>query len=235
MNWLLVIVLLIILFSAIRGCCKGFLRVLFSLVSVIVLIVLVSYATPHVTGFIQEHTQLDQKIAERISDKMQTSTEATMENAADTQQKGLEDAGIYLPESIQKVLIKEGVSTVESTVSQSGVYEKTGQWMAGVIISVLAFLIALLLGILIVWMIGRATDVVNHIPVIGGINRFLGFFAGGFQGIIAVWLLFLIISIMSGTDAGGVLAEHVEENTFLSFLYQHNLVLNILSHMLGGI
>ena len=71
------------------------------------------------------------------------------------------------------MLVKEGVSSAENTVSQSGIYDRTGEWMAGIIISVLAFLIALLIAAIIVGLIGKATDVVNHIPLIGGVNRFL--------------------------------------------------------------
>lgn len=232
MNWLLVIILVIILFAAIRGACKGLLRVLFSLVSVIVLIVLVSFATPHVSNFIQQHTGLDQTIATRISDKMQTSVETGAESAVEDQQQGLEAAGIRLPTALQKVLIKDGLSGVENTVSQRGVYDRTGEWMAGIIISVLAFLIALLIAAIIVGLIGKATDVVNHIPLIGGVNRFLGFFAGGFQGFILVWLLFALVGILSGTTAGGTLVDNIEENAFLAFLYQHNLVLSILGQVL---
>lgn len=232
MNWLLVIVLLIILFSAIRGACKGLLRVLFSLVSVIVLIVLVSFATPYVTGFIQQHTQLDSVIAEKISDRMRSSAESTVEGTAQEQQQNLENAGIHLPEALQKVLVKDGAAGVENTISESGIYDKTGEWMAGIIISVLSFLITLLIAAVIVWMIGRTTDVVNHIPLIGGINRFLGFFAGGFQGFIIVWLLFALISVVGGTVTGSRLAESIEANAFLGFLYQHNLVLSILGQML---
>ena len=73
---------------------------------------------------------------------------------------------------------------------------------------------------------------VNHIPLIGGVNRFLGFFAGGFQGVILVWLLFALLSIMSVTSTGGVLTDSIEKNTFLSLLYQHNLVLSILGQVL---
>ena len=232
MNWLLVVVLLIILFAAIHGACKGLLRVLFSLVSIVVLIVLVSFATPHVADFIQQHTGLDQRIAAQISDKMQASVETAAENTVESQQQGLESAGIHLPAALQKVLVKEGVSSAENTVSQSGIYDRTGEWMAGIIISVLAFLIALLIAAIIVGLIGKATDVVNHIPLIGGVNRFLGFFAGGFQGVILVWLLFALLSIMSVTSTGGVLTDSIEKNTFLSLLYQHNLVLSILGQVL---
>ena len=46
MNWLLLVVVGLILFCAIRGWRRGLLRILYSLISVILLIGLISYATP---------------------------------------------------------------------------------------------------------------------------------------------------------------------------------------------
>ena len=53
MNWLLVIILIIILLLMIHGWRKGMLRILFSIVAIVVLIVLVAFATPHISGFIK--------------------------------------------------------------------------------------------------------------------------------------------------------------------------------------
>lgn len=51
MNWLLIIVLILLLVFAVRGWQKGFLQVLFSLVSIIVLIALAVWLAPQVTDF----------------------------------------------------------------------------------------------------------------------------------------------------------------------------------------
>lgn len=55
MNWLLIIVLAVLLFSAIRGWRMGLLRLLYSLVSGILLIVLIAYAIPYVTDFLKKY------------------------------------------------------------------------------------------------------------------------------------------------------------------------------------
>lgn len=55
MNWLLIIVLAVMLLFAIRGWRMGLLRVLYSLVSGIVLIILIAYAIPYVTDFLKKY------------------------------------------------------------------------------------------------------------------------------------------------------------------------------------
>ena len=49
MNWLLLVVAGLILFCAVRGWRRGLLRILYSLVSVVLLIGLISYATPYIS------------------------------------------------------------------------------------------------------------------------------------------------------------------------------------------
>ena len=66
MNWLLIVVLAIVAIAAILGAYKGFLRLLFSLVAVVLLICLVGYAAPHVSTFIQTHTNIGARILQDV-------------------------------------------------------------------------------------------------------------------------------------------------------------------------
>ena len=105
--------------------------------------------------------------------------------------------------------------------------------MADVIVGILAFLIALLLAVIIVWIIGKATDIVNKIPVIKGINRFLGIFAGALQGFIVVWLLFMLVALISGTSIGKILISCINDSRFLYVLYENNVILEIITSFFG--
>lgn len=232
MNWLLIIVLLIIVFSAVRGFWRGLLRVLFSLVSVLVLIGLVTFATPHVSQFIADHTQIDTVISENISAKIQNSAETAVDSAISNQKEGLEAAGISLPDVLEKHIFEKGVQGAEHAVADTGIYEQAGDQMAGIVIAVVSFLVALIFACIVVWLIGKATDVVNKIPIIKGINRFLGFFAGGFEGFIIVWLFFMLVSIISGSQLGQHLIQNINDSEFLAFLYNHNAVLAIVSNFI---
>ena len=49
MNWVLMLVLLVLVCCAIYGYTKGFLRIVFSLVAWVIVLVFVSWATPHVS------------------------------------------------------------------------------------------------------------------------------------------------------------------------------------------
>ena len=225
MNWLLVIVLIVLLFCAVSGARRGCLRVLFSLISWIILIAVVGALTPSMGEFLIEKTALEERISERVAGNLQESAEESMEDAAES---GLESAGISLPEPLQELILEDSAEAA----AESGIYEEAGERVADVLIMILAFLIVLILGIIIISLIGRATKAVNRIPVIGKINRVLGFFAGGFKGLLIVWILFLFISIFGAAGLGETALAYIDSSAFLTLLYENNLILTFIAALI---
>ena len=62
MNWVLLLVLLILGYNIIRGYRKGFLRIVYSLVSWVIVLTFVTVATPYINTYLMEHTTLYEKI-----------------------------------------------------------------------------------------------------------------------------------------------------------------------------
>ena len=206
---------------------------LYSLVAIILLIGLIGYATPHVNHFLKENTHIHTMVAERWAQKVENSGDAAVESAAEGQKEAMDAAGIQLPEMLENYVFGDGVESAQGVLSDTGVYQQAGEHMADMIVGILAFLIALILAVIIVWIIGKATDIINKIPVIKGINRFLGIFAGALQGLIVIWLLFMIVALISGTSIGKLLISCINENQFLYILYEHNIILEIITGFFG--
>ena len=218
MNWLLFVILIVFLLMIIHGWRKGLLRILFSLIAILVLIGLVSFATPHVSGFLKEHTGLYTMIEERCTQKIQTQVESDVEEGANTASSV---AGISLPEKVTAYLTDSGEAAVES----SGIYQTLGGRAADLILAGASFLIALILAIIIIKLIDKGLGIVDHIPILKGINRTLGLFAGAVEGYILVSLFFLFVALIAGTELGGILTSYINQSRFLSFLYYQNIIL----------
>lgn len=221
MNWLLIIVLVIFLICAVRGWNRGLLRMLYSLVSIVLLIVLMSYATPHISHFIKENTGIHEAIQERCSDMIRE----RMEDKSEEMLSSASAEDMSLPEKVTSYIISAGENTLEET----GVYDAAGSKAADFILAGLSFLIALIAALIIVNVIGRMLDIVNRIPVIKGINRTLGIFAGVFEAFLIIWLLFLFLSLVSGSSLGRLCMGYIDENPLLGYLYYHNTLLEIFS------
>ena len=219
---MLIIVLIIFLLMIIRGWRKGLLRILFGLIAILVLIGLVSFVTPYVSGFLKEHTGIYTMIEERCTRQIQERIENGMESSVG-QDSAV--AGISLPEKVTSYLTDSGETVLES----SGIYQTLGERAADLILAGAAFLIALILAIIIVKLIDKGLGIVDHIPVLKGINRILGLFAGIFEAFILVSLFFLFVALIAGTEIGETLTGYIDESEFLSFLYYQNIILRFFS------
>ena len=219
---MLIIVLIIFLLMIIRGWRKGLLRILFGLIAILVLIGLVSFVTPYVSGFLKEHTGIYTMIEERCTRQIQERIENGMESSVG-QDSAV--AGISLPEKVTSYLTNSGETALES----SGIHQTLGERAADLILAGAAFLIALILAIIIVKLIDKGLGIVDHIPVLKGINRILGLFAGIFEAFILVSLFFLFVALIAGTETGEALTGYIDESEFLSFLYYQNIILRFFS------
>lgn len=227
MSILLIIVLAIIVISGLHGAVKGFLRLLFSFVAVILMIGLVSYASPHISNAIQTHTNIGSGISVYVAERLEDSVSGAATSAVENQSGTLSE-GSGLPDVLWEQLIRTGLEKTETAISQSGIYQQIGDQLAEIVLTIISFLAALTIALIIVHIIGKVTDLANKVPVLGGVNRFIGFIAGIVLGFIAVWFIFLIIGILSGTQLGQILLTEIDKNVFLSALYNDNLLLKLL-------
>ena len=211
MNWLLLVVVGLILFCAIRGWRRGLLRILYSLISVILLIGLISYATPYISSYIKNntgiYTALEQHCIQAFQERGQSSVSQTVSGNTDV-------VGVALPEQVASYITNSGNNLLE----QSGIYEALGRKMADWILAGVSYFVALL--------------IINRIPVLKGVNRILGIFAGAFQGLIIVWLLFLLLTLFAGTEQGQQCIAQIDQSNILSYLYYNNVPSKILTGFL---
>lgn len=230
MNWLFWIVVVIIVFFAIRGWKRGLLRILYSLISVVLLIGLISYTTPYVTAYIKENTGVYTLLEERCTQVLRDRGNTVTQTDTAKGNGSTEVAGVSLPEHVTSYITDSG----NSLLDQAGVYEMLGSKLADWILAGISYFVALLIAGLIVSLIGRALRIVSRIPVIKGVNRTLGIFAGGFQGLLLIWLLFLLLTLFAATDMGKLCIEQIDQNVVLRYLYYDNALAKILTGFLFG-
>ena len=95
-----------------------------------------------------------------------------------------------------------------------------------VVIDLIAFAITFFLMRLIFKYILKLASPIAEFPVLGEINRGLGFVAGFAFGVIAVWLVFfLIIFFMGQSNISQELYSMLNECPPLKFLYNNNLLM----------
>lgn len=214
MNWLLIAVLVVILGLAVNGYHKGFIRILISFLSIIVTLLLVGFITPYVGEFLKDHTPLYDKAKESISGTVEELVDNTGENGE----------GRYIP-NIFKSVLESGQPGEAPSEEAEGLRDSIGGWFADVIVHIASYVVAFLIITLLLRFTLFTFDFIANLPVLKGINKFAGLLLGLAEGLLVVWIGFLLITMIAGSDTGKNCFRMIGDSQFLKFLYENNFLL----------
>ena len=229
MNVLTWIILLILAAFTLSGWSKGFVRVFAGMFFFLASTVLVYYATPYISDFIKENTPIYQAVEENCREMLKGGE--GQENSGLEQKKFIE--GLGLPEALEKQLLggSDSGSSVDRAVE--GVSDYLAEYMAGLILNILTFVVTLAVVNLVLRMTVLTLDNLAKLPVLNSINKAFGMVLGAAQGLMVVWVAFLVITAFGNTDAGRKLLEMIHESPILDFLYNINIFLKIMLRMIA--
>ena len=228
MNWVLIMVLLILAVSAIIGYSKGLLRIAYSLAAWVIVLMFVAWATPHINRFLTENTMMDEKLTVYCEETMRDLSEEQMQETQSEKEAELAGLSVQLPGSALEVILQKTEDAAGELLEESGAYSKVAEGMAGFLMNGISFLIALVTIWVLVQLLSQIIGIASKIPVIKGVNRFLGLFAGGLYGLTIVWLGFYMAALGSTGQIGSAIVSYIYESPFLTYLYENNLVLTLI-------
>ena len=132
-----------------------------------------------------------------------------------------------LPEFLRDILLDYNNEEGYERLGVSTFQDYLINFIATGILNVVSFLLAVLVVHLLLWLLISALSILTNLPVIRVVNRAAGLVLGLLQALLLLWLAFLVLSLVSGTDMGMQLMEMVESSNWLNWLYQSNLFLEI--------
>lgn len=95
----------------------------------------------------------------------------------------------------------------------------------------IAVFIAFVIAQIIVLIVGYFVKGARKAPGLGQVNGFLGLVAGPAEGFLVVWIIMYAAACISTTTLGQGLLAGIDQSKFLTYLYDHNLVMAFLSTM----
>lgn len=221
MSGLFAVVVLILAGFTLRGYIKGMIRVVFSLVSIFLTIGLVTWMTPFVSEFLETKTPVYRTIQEKCVERVQIKAKTDMNQEVE-EQEPINIAGIEIPEEWQKSLTQKTTDVADEFLTESGVYESMGNYIAGIIVNGIACVLSFIIVVLVLRILVNMLDIVAKLPVLRSMNHLGGTIAGALQGIVIVWILFFVITLCQTSDFGQGLLKDINNNLFLKVLYENN-------------
>lgn len=111
--------------------------------------------------------------------------------------------------------------------------EATGEYLAGIILNVICFIILFVLVNLLFKVAAHFLSLVAELPLLHGANQVCGAVVGFLEGVFYLWIFMIAIAFTPTAQFSLAVTEQILNNPFLLWIYQNNFLLNILAGIFG--
>jgi uncharacterized membrane protein required for colicin V production len=224
MNWLEILVIIILVVYSFIGRKRGFIKTVFTLFSTIIALLLTMWISPMVNKEIQKND----KIMNFVSNKVEKVIEFNKNNDKTSEQMMFIDK-LFLPGSIKDTLKENNTGDVYVAMAADNFKEYVTGSISRIIINAAVFILVMLIIMIALGIISKTLDIISKLPIINGLNKTAGLFAGLLHGIIIVWIGFIFLIMFSSSSVGKTMFLLINESKFLTTLYNNNLLLKYIT------
>ena len=237
-HWLSIAAGVFLLSMVLYGHYRGFLRLAVTFSALILSLLVVHVAMPKVTGYLQENTEIHKTIGRGLLKAV--GTEVILSDSGETDEIESSDVQILpeiqipaqqreiieqlkIPEQMKEALLENNNREIYQILKVEEFLDYVGTYLAGMVLnlvgSVLVFLVLYIgMRILIRWL-----DLLARLPILSGINQIAGAVLGGVQGMLVLWLFFLIVQLCVEMPWAAAVLNQIQKSIWLRFLYSNNI------------
>lgn len=205
------ILIAIVMVFVIIGYVKGLTGSLIKLASFIIAIVLALILYKPLTNVVMQKTQIDERIEEAI-----------IQNFSKTENRNEENMPTTLVESINNKIEKE------TTDARNEIVEKTAKSTTLTIMKVGTAIAIYIVARLILFIVAILAKGITQLPLLKQIDKTGGIVYGLVQGIVIVYVLLGIASLISVVWANNPIVEAINKSYLGLILYNNNIILKLI-------
>lgn len=228
-NWLPVLVAAYLLGMVLHGHYRGFIRLAVSFTALVITLIIVHTALPHVTTYVTEKTAFREKIGSSILQTIGVDpTEKGREDLFQKSQNTMPDEqrliieGLNLPDSVKEALIANNNREIYQILGVDAFADYLGAYLSQAVIQSVCFILLFIIVFVSIQILVRWLDLIAKLPIINGINQLAGAVLGGVQGLLYLWIGCIVLSAFTSTPFGMAVIEQIEKNAWLYALYHNN-------------
>lgn len=231
MNWLTVAVILFLLVEVLIGWKRGFVKMALSLFAVVIALVITSAAGLYVKEGLSAHTPWQTNIQESIRESFDGYLMDQMETMEPDQENALLDQ-LPIPEVLTNLLKENNNSAVYEKLGVDTLTSYVSSYLANMIMTAIAYVITFIFVFILLKIVFHFLHLVTRIPGLKQLNSAAGVILALVQGLILLWVLCLVLTAFANTDWGMQVMGMIKESSFLSLIYNHNLLLQLLMEIM---
>ncbi len=231
MNYIFDLVLIgIITASVLVARRRGFLKSSYTVLSLIISAVLIVTLQQPFTDYLTS-SALGQTVREKVELQVLGTAEDEMpqisgEEDEETAVKVGEMMGLptFLMDFLDEKLEKQAQAVETMKNDALTVLTDTVTEVILKIASIILLFLAVRLG---VFLLLRLLDIIFKLPLLSGVNSFMGMIVGALNGLLIVYILCAILTLLAPTESLSVIGDVVDKTLIVKYFYDNNLLIEL--------
>ena len=224
LTWFGIVILLILLLFIWMGYRRGFIREIVSFFFVFLSLSLAWAINPYINDFLISETPVYSTIQETCTDFVQKQS-SDLEN--ETESSSQFNDGLNLPEVLRKNIEKNNNTENYAELSVNTLTEYVSGYLARTIVNGLSYVLAYILATIGIRIVVYILNLIAGLPILKTANKLTGGLVGFVKGLVFIWILFLILTVLCSTEIGKTSLELIEKDSLLSVIYQYDPLIQI--------
>lgn len=224
LTWFGIVILLILILFIWMGYRRGFIREIVSFFFVFLSLSLAWAINPYINDFLISETPVYSAIQETCTDFVQKQS-SDLENEMESSSQFID--GLNLPEILRKNIEKNNNTENYAELSVNTLTEYVSGYLARTIVNGLSYVLAYILATIGIRIVVYILNLIAGLPILKTANKLTGGLVGFVKGLVFIWILFLILTVLCSTEIGKTSLELIEKDSLLSVIYQYDPLIQI--------
>lgn len=224
LTWFGIVILLILILFIWMGYRRGFIREIVSFFFVFLSLSLAWAINPYINDFLINETPVYSTIQETCTDFVQKQS-SDLENEMESSSQFID--GLNLPEILRKNIEKNNNTENYAELSVNTLTEYVSGYLARTIVNGLSYVLAYILATIGIRIVVYILNLIAGLPILKTANKLTGGLVGFVKGLVFIWILFLILTVLCSTEIGKTSLELIEKDSLLSVIYQYDPLIQI--------
>lgn len=224
LTWFGIVILLIMILFIWMGYRRGFIREIVSFFFVFLSLSLAWAINPYINDFLISETPVYSTIQETCTDFVQKQS-SDLENEMESSSQFID--GLNLPEILRKNIEKNNNTENYAELSVNTLTEYVSGYLTRTIVNGLSYVLAYILATIGIRIVVYILNLIAGLPILKTANKLTGGLVGFVKGLVFIWILFLILTVLCSTEIGKTSLELIEKDSLLSVIYQYDPLIQI--------
>lgn len=229
-NYLLIGVGVFTIIMILIGLKRGLVKMAFSLMSVLVVLILVNILTPSVKELLRMtpvYTAINANIQTYVDEHITAATENLTQTGVNAQKTIID--GLPLPKGVKESLVINNNEHSYENMKVNSFSEYIANSLSDMILGAATFILLFIVLMILIKVLLHVLNIITKLPVIHTFNSIGGGIIGLAEALVIIWIACIVVTVFSATQWGEAVCTAIADNEILSFLYDNNIIQQIIT------